>query len=483
MAKQSPDLNAPHVAQKLQEWVQPAQVIFFGSRARGDWNDESDLDLIVLTETLSSEERQAHEKMAHRLAKDFHYPGMYPDPIHIHLFSMTLAEFNCFLTSPANAESIQRDGRTPQGTPLPTIEKNNPWAAEKIVLQIMPPQTIQICPIWDNTQVQLEVPVRPCNSPRAGGRFLLEQSGASLLDSLTDRQKTNLSYWIYHHNLRYHLFDEPSAWQGEPLILNHAWVEAHRDRTPLTSDCVLTFLREIIRQDDAIKPHESLGAEALREKIQEARNLQQAAGGCRNDRDWSALQWHATKQGWLQKQHLFSIDPREGGLRQLDISARIHVEKQLGIVGQSRQGFVAMWFDKSMDTAYTDGIKPACEAAGYESLRIDKKEHLNKVDDEIMVEIRRSRFVVADFTTSKEYGHCGGVYFEAGLARGERIPVIHTCHKDCMEDVHFDTNHFNHLIWETPDELREKLRNRIEATVGRGPLNRSNERDGGVAAR
>ena len=73
--------------------------------------------------------------------------------------------------------------------------------------------------------------------------------------------------------------------------------------------------------------------------------------------------------------------------------------------------------------------------------------------------------------------------YEAGFARGLGRPVIHTCRKDCMEAVHFDTNHINHLTWETPKELREKLQTRIEAILGRGPLSSSTQksgRDGGA---
>lgn len=46
-------------------------------------------------------------------------------------------------------------------------------------------------------------------------------------------------------------------------------------------------------------------------------------------------------------------------------------------------------------------------------MMIGSKEHSNKIDDEIIGEIRRSAFIVADFT-----GHRGGVYFEAGFAMG-----------------------------------------------------------------
>jgi hypothetical protein len=35
---------------------------------------------------------------------------------------------------------------------------------------------------------------------------------------------------------------------------------------------------------------------------------------------------------------------------------------------------------------------PAIRDSGYEPMRIDRKEHINKIDDEIIAEIRRSCF-------------------------------------------------------------------------------------------
>jgi hypothetical protein len=64
----------------------------------------------------------------------------------------------------------------------------------------------------------------------------------------------------------------------------------------------------------------------------------------------------------------------------------------------STQAFVAMWFDEQMHSVWEKGFHPAIEAAGYRPRRIDRKEHVNKICDEIIAEIRRSRFVVADFT-------------------------------------------------------------------------------------
>ena len=131
----------------------------------------------------------------------------------------------------------------------------------------------------------------------------------------------------------------------------------------------------------------------------------------------------------------------------------------------SQQAFVAMWFSGEMDPFYRKGIKPAVEDSGYKVQRIDEKEHINDVRDEIMAEIRQSRFVVADFT-----GQRGGVYFEAGFAQGLGLPVIWTVRQDQIGDLHFDTRQYSHLFYETPEELRVKLHNRIVATIGQGPV-------------
>jgi hypothetical protein len=130
----------------------------------------------------------------------------------------------------------------------------------------------------------------------------------------------------------------------------------------------------------------------------------------------------------------------------------------------SKQAFVAMWFDGQMNDAYSSGVEPAIRHAGFSPMRIDKKEHANKIDDEIIAEIRRSRFLIADFTSERDKPR-GGVYFEAGFAMGLGIPVIWTCHEDLIDQVHFDTRQYNHIVWKTPDELKEKLYNRIRAVI------------------
>lgn len=143
---------------------------------------------------------------------------------------------------------------------------------------------------------------------------------------------------------------------------------------------------------------------------------------------------------------------------------------------KSGQAFVAMWFGDEVASAYADGIAPAIREAGYIPMRIDQKEHANRIDDEIIAEIRRSRFVVADFTCGvvDDSGNSiaiprGGVYYEAGFAQGLGIPVIWMCRQDHINHVHFDTRQFNHITWTDAADLRSKLKNRIGAVLGDGP--------------
>lgn len=136
----------------------------------------------------------------------------------------------------------------------------------------------------------------------------------------------------------------------------------------------------------------------------------------------------------------------------------------------SQIAFVAMWFDDKVKPVWTEAIKPGIEAAGYEPLRMDMYQHNNRIDDEIIARIRRSKFIVADFT-----GQRGGVYFEAGFALGMGLQVVWVCPKDELKDVHFDNNHFNFITWEDGklDDLKEALQYRIERTLGRGTYNPS----------
>jgi nucleoside 2-deoxyribosyltransferase len=191
----------------------------------------------------------------------------------------------------------------------------------------------------------------------------------------------------------------------------------------------------------------------------EANSILRAAG-LSGPHELTTLLQHLTSQG------LVRYEPNSSNLKvHTTIPGLVYVESQDVPNVESRTGFVAMWFSPSIEAAYTIGIKPAIEANGFDAVRVDSREHNNKIDDEIVGQIRRARFVVADFSCGDD-GARGGVYFEAGYALGLDIPVIWCVRQADLKRVHFDTRQFNHIVWETPEELCERLKNRIGGTIG-----------------
>jgi hypothetical protein len=123
--------------------------------------------------------------------------------------------------------------------------------------------------------------------------------------------------------------------------------------------------------------------------------------------------------------------------------------------------FIAMSFDVSMDAAFANGIEAAVKIdCKMDPVRVDKEQHNEKICDKIIAEIRTCQFLVADVTLQR-----AGVYFEASFAVGLGRPVIWSCRADDLANVHFDTRQYNHIVWNTPADLREKLTDRIKATI------------------
>jgi hypothetical protein len=163
------------------------------------------------------------------------------------------------------------------------------------------------------------------------------------------------------------------------------------------------------------------------------------------------------------------LDGDLGGLRLTLLGwERLEEIKRTGL--SSSRCFVAMWFDSSMNEIYETAIAPAISRAGYEPLRIDRHEHVNRIDDEIIGQIRRSRFMVADFT-----GQRHGVYFEAGLMLGLGRTVIWMARNEELKGgagLHFDVRQFNFITYDSAVEAEKRLYDRILAIEAEGPLAR-----------
>ena len=101
-------------------------------------------------------------------------------------------------------------------------------------------------------------------------------------------------------------------------------------------------------------------------------------------------------QGWIER-----TNPGSPPTYRLTVGGYVHLAELERTIIDSSQAFVAMWFDDSMVPAWEDGIKPAIENTGYTPIRIDQKEHVDRIDDQIIAEIRRSRFCCGRFYSWK----------------------------------------------------------------------------------
>lgn len=127
----------------------------------------------------------------------------------------------------------------------------------------------------------------------------------------------------------------------------------------------------------------------------------------------------------------------------------------------SNNCFIAMSFGNGM-TEIRIAIKEAVGDTGFNPLLIDEihVESEQTINDGIIANIKKSRFCIADFTQQKD-----GVYFEAGYALGRGLKVIYTCSEKDFKETHFDTNHFPHIIYNTTEELKKRLIDKIEAWI------------------
>lgn len=131
------------------------------------------------------------------------------------------------------------------------------------------------------------------------------------------------------------------------------------------------------------------------------------------------------------------------------------------------QIFIAMMFSDKTNVFYEKAYKPIIQSLNYSVMRIDEKEYTGLIIEEIQNEITDSVALIADLT-----GNRGGVYYEAGIAKGLQlcnhpIKLILTCEKDFFdtERVHFDVSGDNILLYNSVDDLKNKLKNRLTTVL------------------
>ena len=296
------------------------------------------------------------------------------------------------------------------------------------------------------------------DSPRAGGRYFISGTAVEMLGSRDERVKARLTSW---------LVDQRRLGSRCPEVMSSMIEDSARYPDLTVGQRVDRLLRYIAEQTPRIGATFSLTNQRVTCAAMawsESTNLDEVRYLLKN----------IEKRGWLE-----ADGPPALGRHVLTIDGHARLAETDDRDTGSSRAFVAMWFGPTMDDAWEKGIKPGIEESGYEPIRIDKTEFNDRIDDEIIAEVRRSRFLVADFTQDGD-GARGGVYYEAGFAHGLGLPVIFTCRKDVIDEglIHFDTRQYNHIVWTTPEELRKRLAERVAATIGDGP---NKERSAGSA--
>ncbi len=306
------------------------------------------------------------------------------------------------------------------------------------------------------------------DSPRAGGRYFISGSAAAMiwgLDDPDDRLKVRITTWLVEQRVH-----------GEncPEITTGTIDEAKGWRDSSVFDRADGILRYLSKRADFLGSRIDFCIELgpTGNRFQTPLNDWQrtysellAHSGSSGSDEFEFLLGYLREQGHVDHHGINNAEQSCA----LTFSGYMRLEALEQFVTPSSKGFVAMWFDPSMTAARDEGIKPAIRLSGYEPVVVYEKEHAGRIDDEIVSEIRRSRFAVADFTHG-EAGARGGVYYEVGFAHGLGIPAILTCRSDKVADLHFDTRQYNHIVWQSSEELRTKLAKRIAAVVGDGPM-------------
>ena len=317
------------------------------------------------------------------------------------------------------------------------------------------------CPIWGPIYEASVIPTRlphgadgvTVHSERAGGRYAITEEAERRIQSLNDSEKARLTTW---------LIDQRTNGVEVPTVEGKAIEYAKTKRDLSVHERAERLLRFLAGQTNSVGTGFDVNQNTY------------AAYAWSESIEWEDVLYflrYLKESSWLIQGMPFDDISYDVGLA----SGLVTVAGHNRIAGQatnidSTQAFVALWFNKETDKAYDQGIDPAIRAAGFKPFRIDREYVFEKIDDRIIAEIRRSRFLVADMTHGNE-GARGSVYFEAGFAHGLGIPVIYTCRDDMFEKLHFDTRQYPHIGWKDSavDSLRRDLENRIRALIGAGP--------------
>ena len=306
----------------------------------------------------------------------------------------------------------------------------------------------QRCLIWGTPAEIGHVHTRDAfwvRSPRTGGDYRITGTASAMIRNgyLDDPSKAKVTTA---------LVDRRRGGEDAPIV-DSGFLDRYRKATELTHAERAERLLRYLADRESASPGDPVG-------LGKADPGALALSESWKDTQVELLLQHLEQSGWVLLEDILM-----GTRCTVTVAGYSHLA-DLGKNQDTMQVFVAMWFDDQQNDTYKNGIEPGIRDAGFVPHRIDEKKDADKIDDDIISEIRKSRFVVADMTHGSD-GVRGSVYFEAGFARGYGLNVIYSCRKDCIDGLPFDTRQYHHIVWETPEQLREELAERIRARFGK----------------
>jgi hypothetical protein len=182
---------------------------------------------------------------------------------------------------------------------------------------------------------------------------------------------------------------------------------------------------------------------------------------------WAIEQCSALQ--YLQGTPARTLDAKEFQLlnAQIQLAGWQRVDELKRRAKDSKKAFIAMKFgDPSLDRMLREHWVPAVAMTGFRLRRLDDEPKAGLIDDRLRLEIRTSRFLLAELTHAN-----AGAYWEAGYAEGLGRPVIYLCRRDVFENPatrpHFDTNHHLTVAWDpgSPAVASDQLKAIIRVTL------------------
>lgn len=121
--------------------------------------------------------------------------------------------------------------------------------------------------------------------------------------------------------------------------------------------------------------------------------------------------------------------------------------------------FVIMPFAPDFDDLYHLGIREVVSKLGLTCERADEIEYAGEVMNKIHDSINKARLVIAEVSTQNP-----NVSYEVGYAHALKIPVVLLTKN--IEMAPFDIRGYNHIVYKSIVELRDKLEKRLKSILG-----------------